>query len=209
MKMFLKFVTAILFLGGSAFGQEFKPVADESKVFNLLRKSSETTTTIQADFKEERYVGYLAEPSRSSGKFYYKKSDKMRWEQETPLQYVILINGSVLRIKEGGKEKNVSSAKRMTGKIRDLFLSLVSGDFQNSASFTRECQQNADSYLIILTPVDKRLKNVYSKINLVFSKKTLVLKELTFQERSGDKSLMKFFNEKVNGAIGENVFVDL
>jgi len=88
-------------------------------------------------------------------------------------------------------------------------LGLVNGEFQESKAFTQVCMESSDQYMVVLTPTNKRMRSVYSKINLVFSKSNLRLKELTFFEKGGDKSVMKFQNEKFNQPIAESVFSNL
>lgn len=210
MKLFkIYFVLFLSIINGIAFAQEFKPAANPDKILADLRKSSLATSSIQADFKEEKYLSFLKEPEKSSGVFYYKKEDQMRWEQQTPFKYIILINGEKLRVLDGGKEKNLGSAGKMAGQIKQVMLGLVNGDFQQSKAFTQVCMENSDYYQVTLTPTNKRMRNVYAKINLVFPKNSLRLKELTFFEKGGDKSIMKFQNEKFNQPIAETVFNNL
>ncbi|GLU56700.1 outer membrane lipoprotein carrier protein LolA [Dyadobacter frigoris] len=203
------FVLFFSLFGGTILAQEFKPAANPDKILADLRKSSLATSSIQADFREEKYLSFLKEPEKSSGVFYYKKEDQMRWEQQTPFKYVILINGEKLRVLDAGKEKNVGSAGKMAGQIKQVMLGLVNGDFQKSKTFTQVCMENADYYQVTLTPTNKRMRNVYAKINLLFPKNGLRLKELTFFEKGGDKSIMKFQNEKFNQPIAETVFTNL
>ncbi|MHA4739352.1 LolA family protein [Dyadobacter sp. MSC1_007] len=196
-------------IGGNAFAQSFKPAAHPEKILADLRKVSQSTSSIQASFTEEKFLAVLKEPEKSSGVFFYQQKDKMRWEQKTPAKYVILINGDKLRIQEGGKEKNVGQAGRMAAQIKELMIGLVNGDFQQNKGFSLACMESDDHYQILLTPVNRRLKNVYSKISLVFLKSTLRLKELSFFEKGGDKSMMKFQQEKFNQPISENLFQNL
>jgi len=205
----LLILVCLLFSAISSFAQDFKAASNPEKILADLRKSSLATSSIQADFKEEKFLSFLKEPEKSSGVFYFKKDDKMRWEQQTPFKYVILINGDKLRVQDGSKEKNVGAAGRMAGQIKQVMLGLVNGDFQQSKAFTQVCLESADQYLVVLTPTNKRMRNVYSKINLVFPKSTLRLKELTFFEKGGDKSVMKFQNEKFNQPIADAVFLNL
>lgn len=174
-----------------------------------LRKISQATQSIQADFREEKQVSFLKETKKSSGVFFYQKEDQMRWEQTDPYLYIILINKDKLRVKDGAKEKDMSTANRMAGRIKDMMLGMVNGSFDKNSSFTTSCQENEENYQIVLTPVNKRMKNIYEKINLTFSKKTQRLKELAFFEKNGDKSTMKFFNEKFNQSIDEKLFQKL
>jgi outer membrane lipoprotein-sorting protein len=190
-------------------GQTFRPVANQEKVLADLRKTSQATSSIQASFIEEKYLAVLKEPEKSTGLFYYQQKDKMRWEQKTPSKYIILINGDKLRIQEGNKEKNVGQAGRMAAQIKELMIGLVNGDFQQNKGFSMVCLQSDDQYQIVLTPVNRRLKNIYSKIAMTFSKSSLRLKELSFFEKGGDRSMMKFQHEKFNQPIPENLFKEL
>ncbi|GGN05649.1 hypothetical protein GCM10010967_46070 [Dyadobacter beijingensis] len=189
--------------------QSFKPAANPEKALADLRKTSQGTTSIQASFTEEKYLAVLKEPEKSSGVFYYQQKDKMRWEQRTPSKYIIVINGDKLRVQEGGKEKNVGQAGRMAAQIKELMIGLVNGDFQQNKGFSTACLESDGEYQIVLTPVNRRLKNIYAKITMVFPKSTLRLKELAFFEKGGDKSIMKFQQEKFNQPIAENLFKDL
>jgi outer membrane lipoprotein-sorting protein len=199
-------VMMVLFITMNSSAQTFRPVTDPGKVLAALKKSSESATTVQADFEEEKVMAVLKAPQRSSGVFYYRKSDQLRWEQQKPTQYIILINGDKLRVQEKGKEKNVGQAGRMASQIRDLMLGLVNGDFQNSKDFSQTISENSSAYQISLVPVNKRLKGMYSQIDLVFAKSTMRLKDLTFLHKDGDRSMMRFSNEKVNQPIAERLF---
>jgi outer membrane lipoprotein-sorting protein len=192
----------------SVCAQTFKPVASPEKVFTELRKASQGVNSVQASFTEEKYLSVLKEPERSTGIFYYKKNDKMRWEQKHPFKYVILINGDRLRVQDAGKEKSVGQAGRMAAQIKELMIGLVNGDFQQNKAFTQTCEESGDQYMVVLTPVNRRLKNVYTKITMLFPKNTLRLKELSFIEKNGDKSVMKFSNEKIDQPIADSLFTD-
>jgi outer membrane lipoprotein-sorting protein len=209
MQKYRMFFLLVIAFQCACFGQAFKAATNPEKIIAELKKSSLATNSIQAEFKEEKHLAILKEPKISSGQFFYKKNDKMRWEQQLPFKYVILINGDRLRVQEAGKEKNVASAGRMAAQVKELLIGLVNGDFQENKGFKQSFLESADSYQVILLPVNKRLKNVYGKIEMVFPKTTLRLKELSFFEKGGDKSVMRFQNEKINQPIVESVFQDL
>ncbi len=194
------------FLPVLAAAQEFKKVAHPEPVYNELKNNSEKISSIQADFTEVKYVSYLKEPQKSSGRFAYEKKDKMRWEQKLPAPYVILIDGNSLRVSDNGKEKNVKAAGNVAGMIREMLMMIVNGDYQTSQGFEKELFQNMTSYLIVMKPLERRLKQRYEKLEMQFSKKTTGLKQLTFFEKGGDRHVMTFHDEKVNSAIDPLLF---
>jgi len=188
---FLSFSIALL-------GQDLSPLTNTMDFISKLKEKSESTSSISADFKEEKYLSFLKEPQKSSGVFYYQAENKIRWEQKIPSEYIILINDDQIRILENGKEKNISAAKRVSSKVKDLLLTLIKGDFYENKAFKASYFQNSDVYIVILDPQNRKLSNVFEKIELHFSKKDLNLNKLTFHEKEGDKSIMTFYNQKIN-----------
>ena len=151
----------------------------------------------------------MNKPQLSEGVFYYQQANKMRWEQNSPFDYVLLINEGKVRIKDNGKEKKLTGANKMMGKINTLMIGLINGDLLESKEFITKYFTLGEFYVVELTPTNQRLKSVFNTIELTFSKKTTRLKELTFFESSGDKSVMKFFNEKLNQPIKQSIFITL
>jgi len=188
------------------FGQDLLPLTNTMEFISKLKEKSENTSSISADFKEEKYLSFLKEPQKSSGVFYYQAENKMRWEQKIPLEYIILINEGKIRLQENGKEKNVSAAKRVSSKVKDLLLTLIKGDFYENKAFEAGYFENSDVYIIILDPQNRKLSNVFEKIELHFSKKDLNLNKLIFHEKGGDKSIITFYNQKINQDIEAHRF---
>lgn len=188
--------------------QEVKPMDDANEFLSKLKQTSLTTNSIKADFTEEKFLSYLKEPQKSSGIFYYKKENKMRWEKINPIQYVFLVNGNSVKIKENEKEKDISSFNQVIGKIKEMMITLVNGSFNSDKAYTPVYFFSENIYVVKLIPKNKRLASIFDNIQLTFSKKTMRLKELAFYEKSGDKSIMKFFNDTVNEELDDKLFTN-
>lgn len=174
----------------------------------ILKKQSAETKTIKADFTEEKHMAVLKEPQKSTGVFYYKKADMLRWEKIKPNPYVFLSANNKVKIKDSGKEKDVSSFNQVIGRIKDLMLTLVNGEFEGNKMFAPAYFENATSYIIKLKPKSKKMANMFDYIQLTFSKKSLLLDEMAFFEKSGDKNKMKFYNQKVNENLDDQLFLN-
>lgn len=205
-RYFFVLAGACFFSGHLCLAQDFREVRQPESVFAELKRSSEKVSSIKADFNEVRHVSYLKDPQKSSGQFFYEKKDKMRWEQNKPSSYIILIEGNSLKVSEQGKEKNVKAAGGMVSLMREMLLMMVNGDFQANKGFEKGLFQNPSSYLVVLNPVDRKLKQRYDKLELLFSKDRLLLTQLTFFEKGGDKQVMTFSNERINGQIAPSLF---
>ena len=206
-----KFIVSIVLLlfSFSCIAQEKTPLKDPSLLKNKLLKQAKETSSIEADFTQEKHLSFMDKPQLSEGIFYYQQADKIRWEQNSPFVYVLLINQGKVRIKDNGKEKNLAGANKMMGKINTLMIGLINGDLLESKEFITKYFTFGDFYIVELTPTNQRLKTIFNTIELTFLKKTTRLKTLTFFESSGDKSVMKFFNEKFNQPLQKSIFITL
>ncbi len=203
------FVFCILFYSVSLTAQEKKVLTNPEKFKTELKLQAQKTTSIIASFKQEKFMSFMKEPQLSEGMFYYEKANKMRWEQNIPTNYVMLINKESVRIKDNGKEKNIKGANKMMGKINTLMLGLVNGDIIEDNSFTTNYFVSDAYYIVQLIPKQKRLQSIFNTIELSFSKTTTRLKVLTFYESAEDKSVIKFFDEKFNQPIHSSLFLTL
>lgn len=188
--------------------QTLTPLDNPEEFLNKIKEVSLATKTLKADFTEEKFSSYLKELQKSTGVFYFKKENNLRWEKIKPAPYILLVNGSKLRLKENGKEVNVSAYNQMIGGIKDLMLSLINGDFHKSKDYKASYFTSTAAYVVHLKPKNKKLASVFDHIELVFSKDKLRLQQLTFFEKSGDKSVMKFFNDVANGEVDSKLFSD-
>jgi len=189
--------------------QERTQLKNPTELKKKLINQSTTTKSIVSDFTQEKYVSFMKEPQVSKGKFYYQQHNKMRWEQTLPYPYILLLNESEIQIKDNGIKKELKGANKMVGKINKLMLGLINGEIFNSKDFESNYFSSSSNYIIVLNPKSKRLQSIFNSIEISFSKKTIRLNTLIFLEKSGDKSVMKFFNNKFNTSINPTVFNNL
>jgi len=201
-------ILAFLCLMSVATAQTKSAVKDATNYKTKLKQIAKETSSISASFKQEKIVSFMNKPQLSSGVFYYQQKDKMRWEEQKPNAYILLINAEKIRIKEGGKEKKMGGAAKMMAQINSLMISLINGDIFESKDFTSQYFETSTRFIVELTPKNKKLKSIFNTIELSFDKKTLRLKKLTFNEKSGDKSRMTFFNEKFNQTLKNSLFTN-
>lgn len=201
-------IAFILFFSLQLFAQDVKPMPDSKEFLAKLKQTAAATKSIKADFTEEKFVSYLKEQQKSTGIFYYERENKMRWEKEKPSPYIFLVNNDKVKIKEDKKEKDVSSFNQAMGRIKEMMITLINGEFNESKAYTPVYFQNDNIYLIKLVPKNKRLASIFDYIQLTINKETMRLKELAFFEKSGDKSVMKFFNDKINEDLNDKLFTD-
>lgn len=198
----------ILLITSAVAAQNPEPLTDSKDFISRLKEQSQQNKTIKADFTEERYMSVLKEPQKSNGIFYYKKDNMLRWEKTAPSSYIFISADNKVKVSESDKVKDVSSVNQVIGRIKDLMLTLVNGNFNDSKQFEPSYFQTAQSYIVKLKPKNKRMSNSFEYIQLSFNKKNMLLDELSFFEKSGDKNVMKFSNQRVNIPLADTLFTN-
>ena len=187
----------------------YKQVANSKVVLAKLKFVADKTNTITADFKEETFLAAFSEPQLSTGKFYYQSENKMRWTQNSPFEYIILINGESLRIKNNGEEQKNVGSKNMAKKINTFMLNMIKGDYHDDSNMKTTVYESASNYLLEMVPTTKPMNKIYAKFEMYFSKATKRLESIILFQPGGDKKIITFSNQKYNTKIEDSIFTTL
>ena len=206
-----KIYILVLYIMGvlNVFSQEknTSPIKDLSKLIEQINVASAKTNTITADFSQVKEMSFLEEKAISSGKFYYDKSNKLRWEYTEPFSYAIILNNGRLRIIDEGKSKDFEAgSNRMFLEISNIMTGMVNGTLLSSPQFTTTWSEGPDYYLAELIPAGTRLKDYLSRIELKINNQDFTVDELKMYEKSGDYTEISFHNKKLNETIPVEIF---
>lgn len=204
MKLISSFLLFLLALNASA--QDYSKIPDPKACKAALEKQHKETKAIKADFTETATSALLTNAQKGSGKMWYKKENKIRWEKTKPENQIILINGKTVKLQEKGKEVSSASSKMVVKKIQGLMVQMMTGEFLNEKEFRINYFENKSNYKLVLTPKSDKMKRYVSEINLIFGKKELTIKELTMQTDKDNKLVYSFSNMEVNGTINDSKF---
>lgn len=203
----LYFFLLLLFGLSALNAQDLTPAKDPQKVKEAFGLMNSKTETFASDFKQTKEFSFMDRPLISTGKFYYKKSDKLRWEYLDPLQYVMLINGENIRIKEDGKVKSYSSAVNEIFKtVKEIILGCISGEILNDPNYQPSFYEDGNYYQVKLEPRQKQMQEYMQEINIYLDKGSKELSHLVLKDGSGDITKIEFLNRKINQQISEDVF---
>lgn len=204
MKLISSFLLFLLAVNASA--QDYSKIPDPKACKAALEKQHKETKAIKADFTETATSALLTNAQKGSGKMWYKKENKIRWEKTKPENQIILINGKTVKLQEKGKEVSSASSKMVVKKIQGLMVQMMTGEFLNEKEFRISYFENKSNYKLVLTPKSDKMKRYVSEINLVFGKKELTIKELIMQTDKDNKLVYSFSNMEVNGTINDSKF---
>jgi outer membrane lipoprotein-sorting protein len=170
-------------------------------------EASASIESIQSGFSQEKSLTMLSEKMNSTGKFWYRKKDKLRMEYIHPYPYLMILNGGKIFIKDGQKENQFSAnSSKIFQQVNRILFDCVSGNMLNNPDFQARIFENAGSFLIEFQPMAKNLKELYKNINIVIDKKDYTATIVEMIEVTGDKTIIRFQNKVLNGPIPDSVF---
>ena len=183
----------------------------EQQKKDVISKINNASTSIQsmsASFTQTKYLSMLSDKMVSSGKVYYSKSDKLRWEYTSPYQYLFIFNGSKVYVGNKSK-KNVidTNTNKIFKEIARIMMSTVTGTaLSNTSDFSISLSESSNQWVITLVPKKKELKSMFSKVILYFNKTSYIVSEINIYEKNGDRTNIKFSGLTTNKKIDATLF---
>ncbi|UTW63677.1 outer membrane lipoprotein carrier protein LolA [bacterium SCSIO 12741] len=198
----------MLVIGSTAHAQNtWTAVSDKAEFKNKVQQSTNGLKTLMADFVQEKHLSFLEETVTSTGVFYFKKANQVRWEYKEPNAYFILINDKTITTVMNGKETTIDASKNKTFReINKIMLGSINGDIINHPDFESNLFESSEGYKLHLIPQVKALSNVISEIVVWFDKENMSVVQLKMIEASEDFSLIKFENKKLNVEVPDRMF---
>ena len=206
--IFIVFLAIALFSFQTGDGQ-FATMKDKSSFLQGIERMATSTKTIKADFKQEKYLNILANKIDSEGKIYFKKPNLLRWEYNQPFEYVIILNGKEIIIKDQGNVNSFDIGSSQGFKqINELIINSVQGNVLDEERFNIEYLENKSLYLAKLTPKEEQLKNFLKGIDIYFDKEDYSVERVKLIEPGDDYTLITFENKRMNEDIVDEKFSD-
>ncbi len=185
----------------------YKPLANTDDFRKQFAKASQSTQSIQCDFVQTKNLSMLSDKIVSTGQFWFKRDNKVRMEYKKPTYYLLVINGSNIKTKDGTKENKVSAkSNKMFDQVNKMMIDCVQGTVLTNSSFTSAIFESPSSYLVELTPTTKALKGIFKTIDLIIDKKDYSATGMEMMELSGDNTIINFTHKQMNINIPDAVF---
>jgi outer membrane lipoprotein-sorting protein len=146
------------------------------------------TRTISARFTQTKHLSLLDEPLVSTGRFVFKRPDRMRLEIESPHPATILINGRDISIPGmSDRDRQQLAMTPMAAMFSEL-----GAMFSGSATALRQhfqvAARSADGAVeVTLTPTLPEWQRMFRTIQLRFAEPALVLGSMQLDDTLGDR----------------------
>lgn len=185
----------------------YVPMKDVAAFRSGIQKMAAATSSIKADFKQEKYLSILANKIESEGKIQFKKPNLLKWEYTVPYQYSIILNGKQLIINDQGKVNSFDVASSQSFKqINELIINSVQGNVLDEKQFNIQYLEGKEKFLAKLTPKEEQMKKFLKEIWVYFDKDDFTVSSIKMIEPEDDYTLITFANKKMNENIPNEVF---
>jgi outer membrane lipoprotein-sorting protein len=171
-----------------------------------LEEKSQSIHSIESNFVQEKFLEIMEGPLLSSGKFYYKKEELIRWDQVLPSPYYFILNGDKVIRFDGKTRKVIAASNPQVAYFKDFILATVTGSMFESEEFESIFSQSENEVDVVLTPRRKQMKKRINKILLRFAYDSTLLLELIIMEYDGDVTKIYFTNQQINSPIDDGLF---
>lgn len=208
MTVFLSIAFAWLF--GFATHAQMLPATAEQQTMMLARilAASEKMESLVCDFEQTKELSILSERMVSKGKMYYRKNGRLRWEYLSPYSYTFVLNDKKILLQtEAGKNVIDIKSNRFFQELVKIMINGVSGSgLTDVKSFTNGYYWSERKWEVILRPVRKEMRQMFSSIKLTFNVDDFTVDSVEMEERNGDKTNIRLTDKKVNGKVEDRQF---
>jgi outer membrane lipoprotein-sorting protein len=185
----------------------YKPVNDLPSFKKKFASESVKVKSITSDFTQEKILMALTEKITSTGKFWFKRENRVRIEYIKPFAYLMIMNNDRMLVKDNDKENKINvKSNRLFQQVHRIMIDCVQGTILDSKDFTTRIFEDDKVYLLEMTPSSKALREFFQTILLTVEKNDYSVKTIEMNEPAGDKTIISFKNKKLNEQVADAVF---
>jgi outer membrane lipoprotein-sorting protein len=186
-----------------------EPLKGKAGAFARIEKAVSLINAVASEFRQERRLAMLKEPVVSTGRFYYEKPDKLRWEFISPEPSGFFVNGKVAKQWKG--KDNISEAfdlqqNLLIRAIVDQLLAWTKADFGWVEQRYVISVAKEDPIALKLIPRSSKEKKYIDHILISFEAETNYANAVDIVEKSGDSIRIRFINMVINNSPKKELF---
>lgn len=180
---------------------------NENEIKLKLKQTSQNTNSIRSNFVQVKTMSMLDEKVTSKGKFLYKKERKVRMEYTSPFQYLLVVNGDKIQIKDRQKTNSFSSgSNKLFTSINNIIVDCMTGNVFDNKDFSSTVYTNNKFVVIQMVPLKRDLKDFFEKIYVYLDNTTYQVSKIEMIESMGDNTVITFAEKEINVTIDDAEF---
>lgn len=205
---FIALWSVVVTVGYAQAPKGFTTLTNTTALQSMLAVTAKNTQTIASDFNQVKHMKMMNDKVSSKGKFYFKKEDKIRIEYNSPFQYLLVMNGGRIMVKdENNKSNKINTRNSQTMQsVNKIMMDCMRGTVFNNKDFSVKAFETKGQYLLQLSPVNTAMKGLFAQIEVYIDKMDNSISKLVMNENGGDYTDMNFSNKKINTSLGDALF---
>src|SRR5688572_19824015 len=121
-------LAAFISVAGYSQHQGYRPIGDLPAFKKQFAAESSKISSIESSFTQEKVLTALTEKITSTGKFWFKRSNKVRIEYIKPYTYTMIMNGDKMLFRDDQKENKVNvRSNKLFQQINQIMIDCVQG----------------------------------------------------------------------------------
>jgi len=185
----------------------FKALATTAALQTSLAATAKSTQSISSDFTQVKHMKMMNDKVSSKGKFYFRKEDKIRIEYQSPFQYLLVMNGGQIMVKDEQKSNKINTRNSKTMQsVNRVMMDCMRGTVFTNKDFNVKAYDSKGQYLLQLSPVNNAMKGLFARIEVYLDKADNSVSKLVMNEQGGDFTEMTFSNKKTNIPLSDALF---
>jgi len=180
----------------------------QTEAIDEISKASQAVSTVQADFTQTKRLKMLNDAMVSKGRMWCTQPNRLRWEYTTPYASLFILNDNkvLFRNSKHSNTLNANRHKRIREMIRIMIPSNLGKVLQEKKDFHTTTETTDNQHILTLTPQNRELKQMFSRIVLYYDRKQSVVTQIEMYEKSGDSTTIQLSSIKKNIVINPSVF---
>jgi outer membrane lipoprotein-sorting protein len=185
----------------------YRSVSNLDAFKQRFKTESAKVLSIESSFVQDKVLTALTEKITSRGKFWFKRSNRVRIEYVSPFTYTMIMNGDKLLLRDGQKENRVNvKSNKLFQQVNRIVLDCVQGTMLESKDFSVRYFEDDKSFLMELTPTTKIMLEFFQTIVLKVDNKNFSVNSIEMIEQTGDRTTISFLDKKINTQFADAVF---
>lgn len=198
----------LLCAGSLSAGAENLTARQKNEVIAKINKATSGLKSMSCNFVQTKYMSLLSDKMVSEGSMYFKQPDRLRWEYTKPYKYLFILNGAKVYVGNKSRKDVIDTrTNKVFKEVARIMMNTVTGKaLANTGDFVIDVSGDASSWHVTLVPRKRELKQMFSKVELIFGKSSLMISELNIYEKNKDRTNIKMKNIRTNISVNETLF---
>lgn len=178
------------------------------EVIRKVQEQQKKTSTLEADFRQEKELALLARPEVSTGHFTFSKPNNVLWRYDAPKRVEMLIANGVLTTyyPELNKAEQIEVKRYQDRIFKYMGTSGAIEELSIYFDFSFSNRADQPSYVLDLTPKSKGIAKRVRHIRIWIDKKSYLTTKFEYTEGDGDVTRYEFTKVRINEPIEHGRF---